>query len=538
MRLKSLLTSLEQPPLRLVGASAKRSGARINTSRPSPIYRPSAALTDDFEITELAYDSRQVQAGGLFIAVPGFHTDGQRFLADAAQRGALVALGEALPPAAQTSLPLPYIEVQNVRVALANLACAFYGYPADQLCTIGVTGTDGKTTTSNLISAIFEVAGFQTGLMTTANFKISGQEWENATRQSTLEALEVQQHLRRMREAGVTHAIIEATSHGLELERVRGCHFDVGVVTNITHEHLDFHKTLEQYRRAKARLFAMLDPTRDKGLGIHPVAILNRDDLSYEVLKPYCRVPILDYGIAQAASVRAVDIQLEAHSTRFRVLLPQTELMIETHLVGRFNVSNCLAAIATAHSQGIRPADIAQGLAQVQGVTGRMENINEGQPFTVIVDYAHTPDSLEKVLATLRPLTSGKLMLVFGSAGERDVQKRPLMGRIAAQMTDFFVITDEDPREEDRTRILQEIANGAETVGKKQGSDYLCIADRSEAIATAFARAQAGDTILLAGKGHEQSIIIGRQKLPWDDRQVAREELRRLHSSASNKGTP
>jgi len=191
-------------------------------------------------------------------------------------------------------------------------------------------------------------------------------------------------------------------------------------------------------------------------------------------------------------------------------------------------VSNCLAAITTAYSQGIRPAAIAQGLAEVKGISGRMESINEGQPFTVIVDYAHTPDSLEKVLATLRPLTSGKLMVVFGSAGERDVQKRPIMGRIAAQMTDFFVITDEDPREEERTRILQEIAKGAEAAGKRQGRDFLCIVDRTQAIATAFAKAQAGDTVILAGKGHEQSIIIGRQKLPWDDRQVAREALRRL----------
>src|SRR5207249_2380273 len=302
------------------------------------------------EIVGLAYDSRKVAAGDLFIAVPGAHTDGRLFLADAARRGACTAIGEAIQD--PEHLALPYIEVQDVRTALANLSCAFYGYPAQQLCTIGVTGTDGKTTTCNLISAIFEAAGLQTGLMTTANFRISGQEWENATRQSTLEALEVQQYLRRMLDAGVTHAVIEATSHGL---------------------------------------------------------------------------------------------------------LPGSELMIATQLVGRFNVSNCLGAITTAYSQGILPATIAEGLAHVKGISGRMESINEGQPFSVIVDYAHTPDSLEKVLATLRPLTAGRLMVVFGSAGERDIQKRPIMGRIAAQRAGFFVITDEDPREEDRTRILQEI---------------------------------------------------------------------------------
>ena len=340
-----------------------------------------------------------------------------------------------------------------------------------------------------------------------------------------MEALEIQQFLRRLLDEGATHAVIESTSHGLELQRVRGCAFDIGVVTNITHEHLDFHKTLENYRRAKARLFEMLDPGRDKGLQVSPTAILNQDDISYEVLKPYCRVPILSYGIDTPAAVRAVDLRLGADQTRFRVVLPDNELEIVTHLVGRFNVSNCLAAIATAYSLGIDPALIAASLGAVLGVTGRMERIDEGQPFTVIVDYAHTPDSLEKVLKILRPLTSGKLLAVFGSAGQRDRQKRPIMGQIAAQLADFFVITDEDPREEDRLNILQEIAEGARLAGKQDEKDFLCIADRREAIATAFAHAQAGDTILLAGKGHEQSIIIGTTKIPWDDRRVAREQL-------------
>ncbi len=503
MRLDMLLAGLAQPP------RAFHSGTRAELN------------LEQTEITTLAYDSRQVQSGGLFLAVPGEHTDGRRFLADAAQRGALAALG----PDGVGETPLPYIEVADMRAALADLACTFYGQPAQQLCTIGVTGTDGKTTTSNLISTILDAAGKRNGLMTTANFKISGQEWLNSTRQSTLEALDIQQFLRRLLDEGATHAVIESTSHGLELQRVRGCAFDIAVVTNITHEHLDFHKTIENYRRAKARLFEMLDPARDKGLHIAPVAILNQDDVSYEVLKPYCRVPILSYGIETPATVRAVDLRLDAGQTRFRTLLPTGEIEIITHLVGRFNVSNCLAAVATAYSLGIDPTLIAEALAAVQGVTGRMERIDEGQPFTVIVDYAHTPDSLEKVLSILRPLTSGKLMAVFGSAGERDTQKRPIMGKIAAQMADFFVITDEDPREENRLHILQEIAEGARSIGKREGMDFLCIADRRAAIAATFARAGKGDTILLAGKGHEQSMIIGTTKMPWDDRRVAREQL-------------
>jgi UDP-N-acetylmuramoyl-L-alanyl-D-glutamate--2,6-diaminopimelate ligase len=510
MQLQSLLLALEEQPVRQWPASGECNQAQ--------------------EITSLAYDSRKVTPGALFIAVPGSHTDGRAYLAEAAQRGALVALGptlEGILPTGQPT-PLPYIVVRDVLGALADLACAFYEYPAQRLCTIGVTGTDGKTTTANLIHTILRAAGTRAGLMTTANFKLDGQEWENTSRQSTLEALEVQQLLRRMVDEGITHVVIEATSHGLELQRVRGCAFDVGVVTNITHEHLEFHKTLENYRRAKARLFEMLDPARDKGRDARPTAILNRDDSSYEIVRPYCHVPVLDYGADQSAAVRAVDVQLDASRTRFRAILPGAEVEIETQLVGQFNVSNCLAAIATAYSQGIAPAVIARALATVAGVAGRMERIDEGQPFSVIVDYAHTPDSLAKVLATLRPLTTGKLLVVFGSAGERDVLKRPIMGQIAARMADFFVITDEDPREEDREKILREIASGSEEAGKREGRDFLCIADRTQAIATALARARAGDTILLAGKGHEQSIITGREKIPWDDRRVAREQLRAL----------
>ena len=503
MQLKNLLAALEQPPTHIYGADT---------------------LPEQDPILGLAYDSRKVTPGYLFIAVPGVHTDGRSYVTDAAQRGAVVALGA---PLAQTeNLPIPYIEVEDVRTALANLACAFYDFPARELCTIGVTGTDGKTTTSNIISTLFDAAGRRTGMMTTANFKLNGQEWANATRQSTLEALEIQEFLRKMVEMQATHAVIESTSHGLELQRVRGCAFDVGVVTNITHEHLDFHKTLDAYRRAKARLFEMLDPEQDKGRGYRKVAILNKDDSSYEVLKPYCRVPILDYGIETDAAVRAVDLQLQASRTAFRLILPDAEYQIETPLIGRFNVSNCLAAIATAYSQGLPLDVIAHTLATIKGVPGRMEHIDEGQHFSVIVDYAHTADSLQKVLAILRPVTPGKLMVVFGSAGERDRQKRPVMGSVAAQMSDFFVITDEDPREEDRESILREIAVGAEEAGKQEGRDFLCLADRRAAIAAAFSRTQPGDTVLLAGKGHEQSIIIGRDKLPWDDREVAREELR------------
>jgi UDP-N-acetylmuramoyl-L-alanyl-D-glutamate--2,6-diaminopimelate ligase len=515
MQLGSLLASLDQP---------------------SQVWHAGSETLFDgtTKIHALTSDSGQVQAGTLYIAISEDDTDVRCFLADAARRGAIAALGEALPHEALVSLPLPYIEVRDVRRALANLSCAFYDYPAQRLCTIGVTGTNGKTTTCNLISTLLEAARLRTGLMTTVNFKICNHEWKNTTGLTTLESLEIQPFLRHALDASATYVVIEASSHGLELHRVTGCDFDIGVMTNLTHDHLDFHKTMEAYLRAKARLFESLDPERDKGLGVCSTAILNQDDRSYEVLKARCRVPVLGYGVDTSAAVRAVDVQLSTHSTRFRLLLPTAEMIVETQLVGRFNVSNFLAAIATAYCLGVTPENIVQGITMAKGVAGRMERIDEGQPFSVIVDYAHTPDGLEKVLTTLRRLTSNRLIVLFGCGGGRDRQKRSIMGRIAAQMTDFFIITSDNARDEDPTAILQNIAQGAREGGKQQGKDFLCILDRTQAIATAFTYAQPGDTVLLAGKGHEQYMLIGREKAPWDECSVAREQIRILKNPSGN----
>jgi len=477
----------------------------------------------DIAITGLAYDSRLAQPGWLFVAIRGTHVDGHAYLADAAARGAVAAVGEEAIPAVPAGLR--YIQTANSRLALALLACRFYGYPAHCLGVIGVTGTDGKTTTTNLIGAILDAAGQRNGLISTVNFKVGATSWENATRQSTPESLDIQRMLAEMVANGARYAVIETTSHALVLDRVVGCEYDVAAVTNITHEHLDFHGTLDAYRRAKARLFAMVDPENRKDPPVPRAAVLNADDTSYAFLRPFCRVPVLSYGIEQPADIRADHLDLASDGSAFRVCMPDGEMAIETKLVGRFNVANCLAAIGVAYALGVAPEAMRRALAAVTGVPGRMERIDCGQPFQVIVDYAHTPDSLEKVLAILRPLTPGRLMVVFGSAGERDVQKRPIMGAIAARYADFFVITDEDPREEDREAILEEIAMGATSAGAVRERDYLCIADRRAAIAAAFARARPGDTVLLAGKGHEQCIIMGREKVPWDDRRVARELL-------------
>ncbi len=302
----------------------------------------------------------------------------------------------------------------------------------------------------------------------------------------------------------------------------------MAVVTNITSEHLEVHGTLENYRRAKAMLCEAVDPTRTKPLSSQPphACVLNADDSSFEYLQPFCNAPILSYGIESAADVRAEDLVLEPTGTQFRACFPDgTRLAVRTPLVARFNVSNCLAALAVGYLHGLAPDAMAGAMEHFSGVSGRMERVDAGQPFIVVVDYAHTADSLAKALGALRPVTAGRLIVVFGSAGDRDRVKRPEMGAVAAQMADFAVITDEDPREEDAASILREIAAGAEKAGWKEGQQFVCIVGRRDGIAAAFRRAQPDDTVLLAGKGHEQSIIIGRVKTPWDDRTVAREEL-------------
>ncbi|MGH2486766.1 MAG: UDP-N-acetylmuramoyl-L-alanyl-D-glutamate--2,6-diaminopimelate ligase [Ktedonobacterales bacterium] len=479
------------------------------------------------EVTAVTYNSTEVTPGTCFVAIRGRRADGHAYIGEALARGASLIVGEDAPP---VDLPpdRAYLRVADSRQELGSVAAALYGHPTRAMEVIGVTGTDGKTTTTNLLDAILSADGRRTGLMSTVDFKIGATRWPNNSRFTTLEAPEVQGLLARMRDDGVRTAIVETTSSGLALRRVWGVEYDIAVVTNITSEHLEVHGTLENYRRAKAMLFEAVDPQREKPLPfpVARVCVLNADDSSFEYLKPYCRAPIISYGIDHAASVMATEIELGSSGTRFRLRLPDgVEREIRTPLVARFNVSNCLAALAVGYAQGIAVDVMAGALERFAGVPGRMERIDNGQPFTVVVDYAHTADSLEKVLDVLRPITSGRLIVVFGSAGDRDRVKRPEMGAVAARISDFAVITDEDPREEDAMSILREIAAGAESAGAREHARYECVVGRREGIATAFRMARAGDTVLLAGKGHEQSIVIGRDKLSWDDRTVAREEL-------------
>ncbi|MBA3822738.1 MAG: UDP-N-acetylmuramoyl-L-alanyl-D-glutamate--2,6-diaminopimelate ligase [Ktedonobacterales bacterium] len=487
--------------------------------------------TGSLDVSAITYNSQVVQPGALFVARPGHHADGHHFIPDAVARGASVIVGSR--DGAEFALPgsVGYLRVDHPARALGLLACAFYGQPSRQMAVIGVTGTDGKTSTVNLIAAILDAAGHTSGLTSTVDFKIGPQRIENETRFTNLEAPELQAVMAQMVAGGVDYAVIESTSSGLELERLAGIEYDVAVVTNITSEHLEVHGSKEAYWRAKAMLFERVDPLQAKEPGppfVTPrVCVLNADDASYAFLSRFCRAPILTYGIENpGADVNAHQVVLRADGSSFAVALPDgTTFQVESPLVARFNVANCLAAIAACWSQGVAPEVIAHALATFSGVPGRMERIDAGQDFAVIVDYAHTAESLHQVLTVLRPLTRGRLIAVFGSAGDRDRTKRPEMGAVAAENADYFVITDEDPRTEDALSILREIAAGAVAAGATEGVDFINQVGRREAIARAFAVAGTGDTVVLCGKGHEQSIIIGTAKLPWDDRRVARELL-------------
>ena len=479
----------------------------------------------DAEITGIAYDSRAVTAGDLFVALPGIHVDGHRFIAAAVANGAAAVLCQYEPGA---DPPVPHVQVHDARAAMADLAAAFYGRPSERLDVVGVTGTDGKTTTSYLLHTVLQATGHPAGLISTVAFRVGERERENETRQTTPESPDVQRMLAEMAAAGLTHAVIESSSHALVLDRLRGCHIDQGIFTNLTSDHLEFHGTVERYREAKSRLFSRLGAHPKSG--IEPCAILNRDDPSYDYMRLASAAPRLTYGLHSDADVYARDVEISAHGIRFRAVTPSGTAELHSPMTGRFNVYNLLAALTFAVAQGIAPPTAAAALGAVQGVPGRMRRVDAGQPFTVVVDYAHTPDSLDKVLKELRALTKGRLIAVFGSAGERDRVKRPQMGRIAAERCDVAILTDEDPRLEDRLAIIEEIAAGARAAGAQDGVSLRLCPDRRDAIDMAVALAQPDDTILLAGKGHESCIIMGTERLPWDEEDEARRAIAALEA--------
>ncbi len=436
-------------------------------------------------VTGIALDSRSVQPGNLFVALKGESVDGHRFIPDALKRGAAAVVGTQ--PGLE--LAVPYLQVEDSREALAYLAAAFYNYPARQLTVIGVTGTDGKTTTANLIYQILLAAGLQCGIISTVNATIGKEVVDTGFHVTTPEAPEVQRFLSRMISQGLTHVVLEATSHGLAQHRVTGCEFDVGVVTNITHEHLDYHGSYEAYRAAKARLFTGLAHTHAKAQGNPRLAVLNQDDASYAYLAEVSDVNQASYSLLfDNADLLARDIVYKPGGLSFTAVGPNFTERIHTPLVGDYNVSNCLAALAaTMIGLGI-PAEAArQGIAALPGIPGRMERIDMGQNFTAIVDFAHTPNALRRALQTVRHMTDGRVLAVFGSAGLRDRQKRRLMAEVSAELADVTFLTAEDPRTEALEDILAEMAEGARAKGGVEGETFWRISDRGKPCARRFA---------------------------------------------------
>ncbi len=491
-----------------------------------------AALTD-IMVTGITHDSRAVRPGRLFVAVPGLHVDGHVFTEAAAQSGAAVALVER----PVQDVDLPQLVVNATPAALAGAAAWWYGDPSHDLDVIGITGTDGKTTTSFLAVAALEAAGIRTGMTGTAETRIGGLQIANVAHATTPEAPELQAALRAMVGAGDMAAVIETTSHGLALGRVDAIAYDVAILTNLTHEHLELHGTWEAYRDAKLLLFARLargePPPGHRPKSWPASAIVNADDPSagaFIRVAQEAGARIVTYGTDALADVRATRIDEDQGRLKVVYDAPSGTSALELRLSGRFNVHNALAVVALGDALGLDPAAVREGLGSVVVVPGRMERIDRGQPFEVIVDFAHSPASLRTVLDLLAPLAAsrgGGLIAVFGSAGERDTAKRPLMGRIAGDRSRLVVLTDEDPRGEDRDAILDAIARGAESAGRQRDVDLFVIADRRTAIQTAIARARPGDIVLLAGKGHERAIIGPDGPQPWDERAEAEEALRR-----------
>ena len=492
-------------------------------------YLPDAPAwqSPDVLVNGITYDSRSVNPGNLFVALAGGKVDGHRFIPDAVRRGAAAVVGTS----ALKSVGVPYLQVSDGRRAMAVLSAAFFGFPAHYLTVIGVTGTDGKTTTCNLIYSILRAAGIAAGMISTVNARIGDRTLDTGFHVTTPESPEVQSYLALMVQEGLTHVVLEATSHGLSQQRVSECAFDIGVITNITHEHQDYHGSYESYRDAKAILFLELARKVEKQKNVPALAVLNRDDRSYEYLsglvselKP--AVSQISYGMHPQADVRAEEIQHERGILRFRAIGRDFRIPVETRLLGDYNVSNCLAAIATAWSGLELPAGaISSGIAGMESVPGRMERIDLGQDFLAYVDFAHTPNALRRALHTARELSNGRVIAVFGAAGLRDRAKRRMMAQASAELADFSILTAEDPRTESLDAILAEMASGAESRGGVEGQTFWRVPDRGEALRFAVSLARPGDIVIAFGKGHEQSMCFGETEYPWDDRQALRAAL-------------
>lgn len=490
----------------------------------------------------VALDSREVKPGAIYVALKGLSSDGHAYIANAIENGAVAVIGSAenLP-----ELPIPYIRVSDAREAMAWAAAALYDFPARDLVTIGVTGTDGKTTTATILYHILKEAGLTAGMITTVSALINGQEIDTGFHVTTPESPDVQRFLAQMRDSGVTHAILEVTSHGLAQKRVSAVDFDIAVVTNITHEHLDYHKTREDYFAAKARLFENLGKNERK---TEPLAILNFDDPdSYQFLEPRIKAKKVAYApenpdYAAFATISAIKsspsgLELEMRFREMPNPRDNQSISVRSPLIGKYNAANILAATSAAiYGLEILPETAAAGVAKCGYISGRMELISLGQPFFAMVDFAHTPNALAKALDSARALLTehdpdnpgARVIAVFGSAGLRDREKRRMMPAVSIRKADITILTAEDPRTESLDEILNQMAEEAIANGGIRNETFFIEPDRGSAIRRAVRLARPGDLVFALGKGHEQSMCFDQTEYPWDDRVAMRSALAEL----------
>jgi UDP-N-acetylmuramoyl-L-alanyl-D-glutamate--2,6-diaminopimelate ligase len=472
----------------------------------------------EVEVSGITYDSRSAVLNSVFVAVHGFKTDGANYAAQAVERGAKTVVLEK-----DMDLPdgVTRVIVPNARVALAELSSAFYGHPSRKLKMIGITGTNGKTTTSFLIEAILRKAGYKVGVIGTVEARIDGRGLP--VKLTTPESSELQELLSKMVKEGVTHVVMEVSSHSLELHRTHGCEFDVAIYTNLTHDHLDFHENMQNYLKAKLKLFEKLGKGHKKDV----TGIVNVDDPYGKRILTYIDGDIMTYGIINNANLKASNFEWTLEHMRFDIETHDIKLRMNTNLIGVYNAYNIMAALLCGRAFGLPYEQMKKAVEEVKYIPGRFERVHAGQKFPVIVDFAHSPDSLTKLLETIRPLVKGKVILVFGCPGDRDRAKRPVMGEIAVKLADFTYISTDDPHSESPDAIMKEIEVGVIRAGGDYGKNYLKIEDRRTAIEQAIHMAGADDAVVLAGRGHERAQDYNGVKIQIDDREVAKEVLGR-----------
>jgi UDP-N-acetylmuramoyl-L-alanyl-D-glutamate--2,6-diaminopimelate ligase len=483
------------------------------------------------EVVSITEDSRAVGPGSAFVAIQGTQQDGHQFVNQAFAQGATAVVVEEGcfqgDPAETSPAGAAFIHVNNSRKALGLMASQLYGNPSRQLKMVGVTGTNGKTTVTHLAKSLLEAQGHQVGLLGTVGY-VYGKERREASH-TTPAPVQLQEILREMVRAGTDVGVLEVSSHALELDRVAGCEFDIVVFTNLTQDHLDFHHTMERYFQSKLRLFTNYVVGEQKSGPKR--ALVNLDDSWAPLILQQCPIPVWTYGLHSNADIRAEAVKLGMEGTHFVVNSPQGRMTITSQLVGEHNVSNMLAAIGIGLEMGMSPELIEQALEAVPNVPGRFERIQEGQDFTVVVDYAHTDDALQRLLEAAQTIKQGRIITVFGCGGDRDAGKRSKMGQVAVRKSDLVIVTSDNPRTEDPQAILADIEEGIEAVPLEERCSYRTISDRAKAIEVAIETACSGDLVLIAGKGHEDYQILGTQKVHFDDREEARMAIRQQRRS-------